>query len=435
MTNRPQSFDSGMTRRQFVRTAALAAGAAAVVPSALAGRSWYPGRQTLRLGVIGCGDRGTGAAVNAMEADEGVKLVAMADLFQDRLDRSLSALSGHETLGSRIIPGEIVRFAGFDACEQLLKTDVDVVILATPPHFRPAHFEAAIAAGKHVFMEKPVAVDPPGIRRVLAAADVADSRNLSVVAGTQRRHDPKYRELIRRVQDGAVGPLLSGRCWWNQGGLWVHTRKPEYSDMEWQCRNWLYFCWLSGDHIVEQHVHNLDVINWAVGSPPLRCVGMGGRQVRTAPEYGNIFDHFAIEYEYPGGVVLSSWSRQIDGCASRVDEHVTGSGGTVRFGQGAIEGPKPYTYDGPRVNPYVQEHAHLFASIRGGKDRLNEARNVAHSTLTAIMGRMSAYTGQEVTWDQALASDWRLGPATYALGDVEIDPVPVPGKLKMEKTS
>jgi predicted dehydrogenase len=259
-----------------------------------------------------------------------------------------------------------------------------------------------------------------------------------VVAGTQRRHDPKYRDLIARVREGVIGDVVSARCWWNQGGLWVHQRKPEYSDMEWQCRNWLYFCWLSGDHIVEQHVHNLDVINWALGAPPLRCVGMGGREVRTAPEYGNIFDHFAVEYEYsagtagPSSVTLTSMARQIDGCATRVDEELTGASGRVRFGAGAIDGRDPYTYSGPKVNAYVQEHVHLLASIRaGGAERLNEARNVATSTLTAIMGRMSAYTGQEITWEQALNSEWRIGPSEYAFGPIELDPVPVPGRTKM----
>jgi predicted dehydrogenase len=428
---------AGLSRRQFVKSAALAAGAAAMTPAALAGRAWHPGRAGLRLGVIGSGDRGSGAVINAMEADPGVRLVAMADLFPDRLEKSLANLAGHPQFGARVKPSEVERFAGFDAYARLLKTDVDVVILATPPHFRPEHFGAAVEAGKHVFMEKPVAVDPPGVRRVLAAAEVADRKGLSIAAGTQRRHDPKYRELVRRVQDGQIGPLLSGRCWWNQGGLWVHKRKPEYSDMEWQCRNWLYFCWLSGDHIVEQHVHNLDVMNWALAATPQRCVAMGGRQVRTGPEYGNIFDHFAVEYEYPGGVSVHSYARQIDGCASRVDEQARGAAGLVSFGDGRILGPRPYAYEGPSVNPYVQEHADLFASIRGesGSPRLNEARNVAHSTLTAIMGRLSAYTGQEVTWEQALASPWRLGPSVYELGALETDPVPVPGRTRLPEPS
>jgi predicted dehydrogenase len=417
----------GLSRREFVKTAALAAGAAAVAP--MAWSAPVVGRERIRLGVIGCGGRGTGAVVDALDADEAVELVAMADLFQDRLDGSLSALANHERFGQRIRAVQVERFVGIDAYERLLKMDLDLVILATPPHFRPAHFEAAVAAGRHIFMEKPVAVDGPGIRRVLTAGEIAEQKRLTVVAGTQRRHDPKYQQMMRMIHDGALGELIAGNCWWMQGGLWVHQRKPEYSDMEWQCRNWLYFCWLSGDHIVEQHVHNIDVINWAFGAPPVKATAMGGREVRTGREYGNVFDHFAVQYEYASGATMTSLSRQTDGCVSRVDEHVMGAKGRARFGAGAIDG-LDYKYDGPRVNPYVQEHVNLLASMRGGP-RLNEARTVAESTLTAIMGRLSAYTGQTVTWEQALNSQWRLGPSEYAFGEVPMEPVAVPGRTKL----
>lgn len=426
-----------VSRRNFLTTslttsAGLAAAASMTPLAAAVSRgAWAGGSDELKVGVIGCGGRGTGAAADSMAADAGVRLTAVADVFQDRLDGCLAALEGEESLTGRIDVPNSRRFVGFDAYQQLLASDVDMVCLATAPHFRAMHFEAAIAAKKHVFMEKPVGVDPTAVRRVLAAADAAQNSKLCVVAGTQRRHDPKYRALMGKIKEGAIGHIVGARCWWNQGGLWVHHRKPEYSDMEWMLRNWLYFTWTSGDHIVEQHVHNLDVINWAMGGPPKRASGMGGRQVRTGPEYGNIFDHFAVEYEYPNGAVLTSLCRQIDGCESRVDELVIGSDGVVKFGAGVIEGKAAYRYGGPGVNPYVEEHKHLIAAVRGG-EYINEARTVAESTLTAIMGRISAYTGQAVTWEQVLNSKMDLSPASYVMGPVEAGAVAVPGKTRLE---
>jgi predicted dehydrogenase len=421
---------SEMTRRDVVK-AGLVAGAGALVAPAFGARLSRNGAERIRVGVIGCGGRGTGAAWNALEADESVEVVALADLFEDRLMRSHGQL--REEWGARADVGEGKRFSGFDAYEKLLALpEVDMVCLATPPHFRPIHFEAAVRAGKHVFMEKPAAADPAGVRRVIAAAKVADEKGLSVVAGTQRRHQDNYLELMKRVRDGAIGEPVSARCFWNQGGLWVHERKPGYSDMEWQCRNWLYFCWLSGDHICEQHVHNLDAVNWVMGGPPVKCVGMGGRQVRTDAKYGNIFDHFAIDYEYASGAHLTSMCRQIDGCQSRVAEFVQGTRGrsTSWHGYSKIEGETAWEMKGS-ANPYVTEHEVLIGSIRGERSRVNEAVRVAESTLTAIMGRMSAYTGKEVTFEQAMASSLDLSPAAYAMGELETDPVPTPGRTPL----
>ncbi|MCC6679244.1 MAG: Gfo/Idh/MocA family oxidoreductase [Phycisphaerales bacterium] len=425
--------ENGFSRRDFLAASAglAAAAGAGAGPLSIARAAHVAGSDALRLGVIGCGGRGTGAAADSLDADPAVKLVALADVFQDRLDGCLGSLSGEDRFKGRIAVDESHRFVGFDAYKQLLASEVDIVALATAPHFRAMHFEAAIAAGKHVFMEKPVGVDPTAVRRVLAAADQAQARKLCVVAGTQRRHQPKYRALMERVHGGAIGKIVSARAWWNQGGLWVKQREPQWSDMEWMLRNWLYFTWTSGDHIVEQHVHNLDVINWAVGTHPVKATAMGGRQVRTGPEYGNIFDHFAVEYEYPGGVTMTSMCRQIDGCASRVDEVVSGSSGVVKFGAGVIEGAQPFKYSGPDVNPYVEEHKHLIEAVRGGP-YINEARTVAESTLTAIMGRISAYTGQEVTWEKVLNARMDLSPAAYAMGPVEVPPVAVPGRTKFE---
>jgi myo-inositol 2-dehydrogenase / D-chiro-inositol 1-dehydrogenase len=434
MTEAEQGKDHTMTdqftRRDFVSTAAAVTAAAAVSPMAFAARR--QDSEVVRIGMIGCGGRGTGAAVNAMQAHPAVHIVAMADLYADRLSGSYGHLQSQEPFKDRVQVQEGHRFTGFDAYKQLLALeDIDYVILATPPHFRPIHFEAAVAAGKHVFMEKPVAVDPAGIRRVIAAGKVADEKNLRVVAGTQRRHHIIYLEAMRRIHDGAIGKPVSANCYWNQGGLWVHERKPEYSDMEWQTRNWLYFTWLSGDHITEQHVHNLDVCNWAFGGPPVKALGMGGRQVRTAPRYGNIFDHFAVEYEYADGSKMTSMCRQIDGCASRVAEVIRGENGAAYLDHGAARfvGGSDWKFTGKAPNPYVVEHADLIAAIMSGH-KLNEARRVAESTMTAILGRMSAYSGQELTYDEALSADYDLAPPAYAFGPLPVRPVAVPGKTR-----
>jgi predicted dehydrogenase len=431
-------MDQNWTRRDVIK-AGTALGAASLVSPAFAARAARDGHETIRVGVIGCGGRGTGAAVNSLAADPATKIVAMADLFADRLEGSHTRLmqqsAEHEHYAGRVDVSPEMRFVGFDAYERLLDiAKVDVAILATPPHFRPVHFHAAVTAGAHVFMEKPVAVDPAGVRTVIDGARIAKEKRLSVVAGTQRRHQDTYLELMKRIEGGEIGEVVSARCYWNQGGLWVHERTPEYTDMEWQCRNWLYFCWLSGDHICEQHIHNIDVINWAKGGPPSLARGMGGREVRTEEKYGNIFDHFAIDFEYPDGTPMMSMCRQTDGCAGKVAEHIVGTKGraTSWHGHAQIEGGAS---DGWRArgrsNPYDDEHVHLIASMRGDSPYLNEARRVAESTLTAIMGRMSAYTGKEVTWEQAMNSTLDLAPSQYAFTSLETDPVPVPGRTPL----
>ena len=389
--------------------------------------------ELLRVGVIGCGGRGTGAAINCVDAAPQVKLVALADLFPDHLSASRERLLKDRPDFCDLPESRC--FVGFDAYQRVCEMpEVNLVILAAPPHFRPPHLEAAISAGKHVFMEKPVAVDPAGARRVIAAAAAARNQRLGIVAGTQRRHDPVYVETLRRIRDGAIGAIVAAQCYWNQGALWVKERQPEWSDMEWQCRNWLYFTWLSGDHIVEQHVHNLDVVNWAMGGPPLKCVGMGGRQARVEPQYGNIYDHFAVEYEYASGARVLSMCRQTAGASDRVSERLVGTKGAANP-NGLIEGPKPFRFrypqDHPGVNPYVQEHTDLIRSIRHGTP-LNEGARIAESTLTAIMGRMSAYTGREMKYDWALnASELDLTPPAYAFGPLSIEPVATPGQTKL----
>jgi len=420
-------------RRDFVKASA-ALGAVSLVPSALASGLFTNADDTIRVGVIGCGGRGTGAAVNALAAHPKVNIVAMADLFEDRLNGSYGWLADNDDFGDRVKVDPAHKFVGFDAYKQLLANDnIDYVILATPPGFRPIHFDAAVNAGKHVFMEKPVAVDPAGIRTVIDAGTRAKQQALSVVAGTQRRHERSYLSLMDRVNNGEMGEIVSASCYWNQGGLWVHERKPEYSDMEWQCRNWLYFAWLSGDHICEQHIHNIDVVNWAKNGPPVKATGMGGRQVRTDAKYGNIFDHFSIEYEYADGMTMQSMCRQIDGCASRVEEVIVGSKARSisRPGFAVIKGGSDWRFTGDNRNPYEQEHADLIASITGKGRYLNEAKRVAESTLTAIMGRMSAYTGKSITFDQALSSNLDLSPDSYSFTDLPVRDVAVPGKTPL----
>ena len=353
----------------------------------------------------------------------------MGDAFRDRLESSPQpGCAANNAIRDRIdVPAER-QFVGIDAIDRLLPV-VDLVILATPPGFRPGHIRAAVAAGKHIFTEKPVGVDGPGIRTVLQAYEDATRRRLSVVAGTQRRYQTGYKESMQRIHGGAIGTITSARCYWNQGSLWHRNREQAWSDLEWQIRNWLYFTWLSGDHICEQHVHNLDVMNWALGnSHPVKCVGLGGRQVRTGPEFGQIFDHFAIEYEYPNNVHVLSQCRQIAGCANNVSEAVTGTKGTWVSGGYRITGENEWRLPRGQDNqPYQAEHVALIESIRNGRP-INDLKTVAESTLTAIMGRMSTYTGQEVTWERALQSQLNLMPARLDWQvNLPVAPVAIPG--------
>jgi predicted dehydrogenase len=425
----PRNRTADLSRRKFLKESSLAATGAVVAanfPFVLTGQAAEI--QPIRVGLIGCGGRGTGAAANVLEAADNVKIVAMADLFKDRLESSRNEL--------RAMHAEVPDnrcFIGFDAYKHLLALpEVNYVILATMPHFRPLHLRAAIEAGKHVFMEKPVAVDGPGVRSVIESGELAKAKGLSIVAGTQRRHQTDYRETIRRLRDGAIGPVLVGRAYWNGGELWHHGRMPEWSEMEYQCRNWYYFTWLCGDHIVEQHVHNLDVMNWVMGAHPIKARGNGGRQARTDPKYGSIFDHFAVEYEYANGARVYSYCRQTDATEGNVSEAVIGALGTSNC-QNLIQakGEKPWRLTEKSPNGYVQEHTDLIASIRENKP-LNEARQVAESTLTAIMGREAAYSGQSIGWEQMLNSNISRAPEKYNFETPPpLEEIPIPGKYKM----
>lgn len=409
------------TRRDFVLGSAAVALATAVPSNVFAASA-----SKIKVGVVGCGGRGRSAALDACTADPDVEIIAMGDMWADRVGEAMKTLT--DRVPKQVNVPRDRQFSGWKAYEQVIATDCDYVILATPPAFRPMHLEAAIKAKKHVFMEKPIAVDAPGVRSVLASSETAKANKLSIVAGTQRRHELAYRETMKRIHDGQMGEVVACYAYWNQGGLWQVTRTPQMSDMEWQLRNWLYFAWLSGDHIVEQHIHNLDVCNWAMRGYPVKAVSLAGRQVRTDAAYGHIFDHFATEYEYESGAKMLSMCRQIDGTSSRVAEHLVGTKGSSNANTW-IKGENTWRWEGERPNPYVLEHKALIDSIRGGK-AINDGESVAKSTLTAIMGRMAGYSGQEVTWDDALKSDVSLMPSKLEFGKLEVPPVAVPGKTQ-----
>ena len=419
---------NSLSRRSLLKATA-AASAFAATGALGTNFAHAQGSTKLRIGLIGCGGRGSGAAKDCAGPNENVQIVALGDVFQERIDKAKQSLAD---LGDKFAVKDDHCFVGFDAYQKVIASDVDLVILATPPGFRPMHIAAAVDAGKHLFAEKPVAVDPAGVRSVLESAKKIKEKKLGFVCGTQRRHHKGYIETIKRIQDGAIGDVVGGQCYWNQAGLWMHPRQEAWSDMEWQLRNWLYFTWLSGDHIVEQHVHNIDVMNWVLGGPPVSAYGMGGRQARTDPAYGHIFDHFAIEYVYANGTRIQSMARQQDGTEVRVGENIVGTKGTSNPSAGQITGSNAFRLRAPEggFGEYQQEHVDLINSIRAGTP-LNEAETIAHSTLTAIMGRMSAYTGKLVTWDQAMSSKLDIVPTSFAMGPLPVPPVAIPGKEQL----
>ena len=390
-------------RRQFLKhSAAAGIGVAALshIPAVHAA-----GNDVLKIGLIGCGGRGTGAAAQALSADENCQLTALGDMFQDRLDSSLENLKKQEDVAKKIdVPPER-RFVGWDAYKHVLESGVDVVLLATPPHFRPLHLEAAVKANKHIFAEKPVAVDAPGVRRVLAACEEAKQKKLSVVSGLCLRYGYNFQETVQRLHDGAIGELTTVYANDYRGPIWLKERQPDWTDMHYQMRNWYYYTWLSGDFNVEQHVHYLDVGAWILGGYPETALGMGGRQVRTGPEYGNIYDHHSVIYEYANGARLISNTRQQANCKNDISSAVYGTKGKAEVSERRMEIKTDTTwkYAGQKNNIYQTEHDELFASIRKGQP-INNGEYMSKSTLLAIMGRMATYTGKQVTWEQAFNS-------------------------------
>ncbi|MGA2253785.1 MAG: Gfo/Idh/MocA family oxidoreductase [Thermoguttaceae bacterium] len=424
-------------RRDFLKASALAGGgilAGGILANRgqLAFGAHASGSDVLRIGLVGCGGRGTGAAADALQADPNVQLVAMADLVEDRLKSSLASLQKDEEIGKKVAVTPERQFVGFDAYKQLMASGVDVVLLTTPPHFRPIHLKAAVDAGLHVFAEKPVAVDAPGVRSVLATCAEAKKKNLSIVSGLCLRCSYAFREMVRRIHDGALGEIHTLQANDYRGAIWTKTRMPGDTDMHWQTRNWYYYTWLSGDFNVEQHVHFLDVCAWIMkGRYPARAIGMGGRQVRTGPQFGNIFDHHSVIYEYDDGVKFFSNTRQMAGCADDMSAAAAGSKGRAIFaerkdGAQIVNGDAKWTFRGPENNIYHTEHNEMFASLRKGQP-INNGEYMAKSTLLAILGRMATYTGHVITWEQAMNSKEDLSPPKYEWGPLPEPPVAVPG--------
>jgi len=433
MTDQPID---GCTRRTFVHNAGATVGIMAVGGGALtsgaAAMTHVSGDEQIRVGLIGCGGRGSGAAGQALKADPGVVLSAMGDAFMDRLETSRGHLTS--TFGARVDVPEERRFTGFDAYKQVMDSDVDVVILTTPPHFRPEHFEAAVAAGKHVFMEKPMALDGPGVRSILKHAKLARMKKLNVMGGFCWRYNMPNRACYERIHNGAIGDVTCVHSTYLTAPLGTKPRQDNWTDMEWQLRNWQHFNWLSGDHIAEQACHAIDKINWAKNDVhPAKAIALGGRQMRETPESGNIYDHFSVMYVYDDGSRCFHDCRQMPGCWNDNTEYLIGTNGTCYINSWGptqeISGPNEWAYEGPNPNMYQVEHDELFEAIRGKRDRIDDVDQMMASTLMAIMGRMSAYSGQQVTWDEALNSTERLGPTTYAMGELPVMAVSVPGNV------
>jgi myo-inositol 2-dehydrogenase/D-chiro-inositol 1-dehydrogenase len=434
--------DQNTSRRDFMKTSAAAMASLSALSVGLPERAYAAGSDRIRIGLVGCGGRGTEAAINCMEADEGVEIVAMADALQNRLDASQAKIRqwcekrGSSSAGRIKVTGDTT-FLGFKGYRELLALPaVDLVLIATPANFHPVHLDAAIRAGKHVFMEKPAAVDPPGARKIIEAGEMAKQKGLAIVAGTQRRHQARYLQNAYALAQGAIGRIVGGRVWWCGGGSSNPPRRVVGDgDAEYMIRNWYQFSQMSGDHIVEQHVHNLDVANWFIGRPPVMALGFGGRARRQG---ANQYDFFSVDLDYGEDVVVHSMCRQVKGCYERVGEHIVGTEGSV-LGDGKPQGKQITVPDfEEKGGPYVQEYRDLIRSIRAGKP-LNEARNVAESTMTAILGRISAYTGQIVKWSdltQNAGSPWYALTLTPAATDFEEGTVrspqenviPIPGQ-------
>lgn len=423
------------SRREFLKSGSLAAGSALTM-NIMSGKSVFAmNSDTLKVGLIGCGGRGTGAASQALKADDNVVLTAMADVFEDRLMSSLEHLK--EAGGNKVQVNPESRFVGFDAYKRVIESDVDVVLLTTPPAFRPAMLEKAIAAGKHIFCEKPMAVDAQGIRRVMAAAQIAKEKKVNLVSGFCWRYHVPKREIFQRILDGQIGEVHTVYNTYNTGTIWTKPWQEDWSLMTRQMRNWYYYNWLSGDHIVEQAIHSIDMGSWALNDlQPKSAMATGGRQVRTEPIHGNIYDHFAVEFDYDNGAKAFHVCRQQKNCERSYHVEVWGTKGkaiidVIRRVE-EITGANPWRYRGDGNDMYQQEHDELFASIRSG-NLMNDGDWMAQSNMMAIHGRMAAYTGERISYEDALKSKEVLGPAIDEYSwDLEFEgpPVAMPGITK-----
>ncbi|MBN2328875.1 MAG: Gfo/Idh/MocA family oxidoreductase [Candidatus Omnitrophica bacterium] len=408
----------GLTRRDFGKTTALSA-------TAMAGfsllKNAHAAAGPMKIGVIGCGGRGTGAVQNAIQANDQIELVAVCDVFEDRAKGAVDQFKKNENLAKNIKVEPENIFWDLDGYKKLLQLDMDYVILATPPGFRPEHFEAVVAAKKNCFCEKPIAVDPNGTRRFMAAAKKSEEMKLHIVTGTQRRHQLPYVETIKKIHDGVLGDIVGGRAYWDGTLPHARDRKAGMSDLEYQLYNWYNFCWICGDNIVEQHVHNLDIMNWVFQSHPVAVIASGGRAWKPKIEkYGNIWDHFSCDFIYPNDVHVMSFSRHWNNSYNEVSELIFG---TKKGPNGFVSNCCDMASGGR--NPYVQEHADLQASIAGEGPYLNEAMQVAESVFTAIIGRMAAYSGKKLSWDEALNMDLDIVPKGMSW-DKAMPPAPIP---------
>ncbi|TWT47202.1 Gfo/Idh/MocA family protein [Botrimarina hoheduenensis] len=426
----PSENSIQVDRRRFLKRSVAAGSTLAALSASPLSYSAHSGvDETLRVGLVGCGGRGRGAAIDALTADKSTKLVAVGDAFLDRAKSGLAAIEFDDAIADRVLVDDDHIFDGFDAFKKVIDSGVDVVLLATPPHFRPQHLAYAVDAGKHVFVEKPISVDMPGAERIAAACQMASEKRLSIVSGLCWRYDLGVRETMRRIQDGAIGDIVAIESNYNSGTLWHRGDKPEWSRMEYQLRNWLYYTWLSGDIIAEQAIHSLDKTAWLLGdASPTKAMAMGGRQQRTDPKYGHVWDHFTVFYEYEAGPSVYFTCRQQDGCTTNVDETVHGTKGKAEVLAHRIRpnGKTEWRYEGEKPSMYLNEQVEFFASIRSGTP-INDGQYMVNSTRIAHLGRMAAYSGQTLRWEDAIADERSLGPDVYAWTDVPEPPVAIPG--------
>lgn len=428
MTVKADRTHGEYSRREFINVTTATAAATAIGLGG--GASAADNSETLKVGLIGCGGRGTGAARQALLADPNTKLVALGDAFPDRVAQSLKNLTGSE-VGDRVDVDEDHRFTGFDSYKGVIEAS-DVVVMASPPGFRPVHLRAVVEAGKHAFVEKPVAVDPVGARSVRESCRIAAEKGLNIVSGLCYRYEFRKQETMKRIHDGAIGEIIAMQTTYNTNGLWHHNRKPEWSDMEYQIRNWLYYDWLSGDHINEQHIHSLDKIAWAMGDVyPVKATASGGRILRIEERYGNVYDHFNTVFEWESGLRCFSSCRQWNKADTDVSDFLFGTKGTANIQVGSMELKKSgrsWRYESEvKDDMYQNEHNELFKAIRSG-NTINNGEYMCNSTMMAIMARMSAYTGKVVTWKEAWESELDLSPEKYAWGEAPQRAVPRPGE-------
>jgi myo-inositol 2-dehydrogenase / D-chiro-inositol 1-dehydrogenase len=421
-----------VSRRQLIQKGLATSAVAGIASQAFLTRTVHAaGSDIIKVGLVGCGGRGNGAAKNAANADPGVRLTALGDIFEDRLELAKPVIS--KSLGMQFDVADDHCFSGWDAFDQVLNSGIDVVLLCTPPHFRPAQMEAAVTAGKHIFCEKPVAVDPVGVRSVMESSKAAAAKGLSLVSGLCWRYDAGVLATMNRLLDGAIGKITATQANYLANTLWLRNPKPDWTPMHTHVLNWMYYRWLSGDHIVEQFIHSLDKALWLRNDvPPVRCYGMGGRQVRTESEWGDIYDHFTVIYEWADGSRTTAITRQMAGCFNETQDYIVGTDGTAKVLANEIHSDQPWKYEPPeggKQSMYDLEHVALFKSIREDKP-LNNGDYMCKSTLMAIMGREACYSGQVVTWDDAMKSQQRLGPNSYAWGDAPAVEVRNPGKYK-----